>query len=129
MSNDLSWQLKTNETLWQRWLDFGIRPGAEFEVEFHFFTVKESSADALISGLEKAGFAAKKSLRRTLLILKDWYITVPISQEWTLETLNNQTRQFCRLADMLRLNFDGCGAYMPWQEKEPPKWGSHSQSQ
>ncbi len=127
MANDLSWQLKTNETLWQRWMDFGITPGSEFEVEFHFYTAKEASADALISGLEKAGFTAKKSVRRTLLILKDWYITVPISQAWTLEALNDQTRQFCRLADMLRLSFDGCGAHMPWQEKKPPKWGSNSQ--
>jgi hypothetical protein len=126
MANDLAWQLKTNETLWQRWLDFGITPGIEFEVEFHFFSTKESSVDALIAGLEKAGFTAKKSVRRTLLILKDWYITVPISQSWTLETLNNQTRQFCRLADMLHLGFEGCGAYMPWQGQEPPKWGSHS---
>jgi hypothetical protein len=128
MANDLSWQLKTNETLWHRWLDFGITQGAEFEVEFHFYTVKETSADALIAGLEKAGFTAKKSVRRTLLILKDWYITVPISQAWTLEALNDRTRQFCRLADMLNLTFEGCGAYMSWQDKKPPRHGFHSQS-
>jgi len=127
MANDLSWQLKTNETLWQRWLDFGITPGTEFEIEFHFYTSKENSADKLITGLEKAGFAAKKSVRRTLLILKDWYITVIISQSWTLEALNDRTRQFCRLADMLRLTFEGCGAYMPWQGQQPPRRGSHSQ--
>lgn len=126
MANDLSYQLKTNETLWQRWLDFGITPGTEFEVEFHFFTAKGSSADALIAGLEKSGLTAKKSTRRTLLVLKDWYITVPISQAWTLEALNDQTRQFCRLADMLRLGFEGCGAYMPWQGQEPPKHSSQA---
>ena len=121
MANDLSYQLKTNEVLWQRWLDFGITPGAEFEIEFHFYTSKEDSAAALINGLQKTGFAAKKSVRRTLFILKDWYITVPISQSWTLEALNDRTRQFCRLADMLRLTFDGCGAYMPWQGEQPPQ--------
>jgi hypothetical protein len=121
MANDLSYQLKTNEVLWQRWLDFGITPGAEFEIEFHFYTSKEDSAAALINGLQKAGFAAKKSVRRTLFILKDWYITVPISQSWTLEALNDRTRQFCRLADILRLTFDGCGAYMPWQGEQPPR--------
>ena len=127
MANDIAWQLKTNEALWQRWLDFGITPDAEFEVEFHFYTAKEGSANSLITGLEKAGFSAKKSVRRTLFVLKDWYITVTISQPWTLEALNDQTRQFCRLADMLRLTFDGCGAYMPWQELHPPRQGSHSQ--
>src|SRR5687768_4670527 len=121
MANDLSYQLKTNEVLWQRWLDFGITPGAEFEIEFHFYTSKEDSAAALINGLQKVGFAAKKSVRRTLFILKDWYITVPISQSWTLEALNDRTRQFCRLADILRLTFDGCGAYMPWQGEQPPR--------
>ena len=126
MSNDLSWQLKTNETLWQRWLDFGITPGTEFEIEFHFYTSKKNSADALIAGLEKAELTAKKKVSRTLFFIKGWSVTVPISQPWTLEVLNEQTRRFCRLADMLRLEFDGCGAYMPWQEKEPPKWGSHS---
>jgi len=126
MANDLSYQLKTNEVLWQRWLDFGITPGAEFEIEFHFYTSKEDSAAALINGLQKAGFTAKKSVRRTLLILKDWYITVPISQSWTLEALNDRTRQFCRLADMLRLTFDGCGAYMPWQGGQPPQRRSRS---
>src|SRR4030095_3864838 len=125
MANDLPWQLKTNETLWQRWMDFGISPGTEFEIEFHFYTTKENSADALITGLEKSGFTAKKSVRRTLLFLKDWYITVPISQSWTLEALNDQTRRFCKLADMLHLDFEGCGAYMPWQGQEPPKRGSH----
>jgi hypothetical protein len=128
MTNDLAWQLKTNETLWHRWLDFGINPGDEFEVEFHFYTRKEDKADAFISGLEKAGFTTKKSVRRTLLILKDWYITVPISQPWTLEALNDQTRQFCRLADMLRLAYEGCGAYMPWQGQQPPPRRHHSQS-
>ena len=127
MTNDLSWQLKTNEALWQRWLDFGITPGAEFEIEFHFFTTKENSADALITGLEKSGFTARKNVRRTLLILKDWYITVPIFQTWTLDALNDQTRRFCKLADMLHVVFDGCGAYMPWQEQQPPKRGSRSQ--
>jgi hypothetical protein len=129
MSNDLAWQLKTNEALWQRWLDFGITPGTDFEVEFHFYTSKESSADGLITGLEKAGFAASKSVRRTLLILKDWYITVPISQPWTLETLNDQTRQFCRLADMLHLMYEGCGAYMPWQGQQPPPRRNNSRSE
>jgi hypothetical protein len=116
MANDLAWQLKTNEALWQRWLEFGISSVDEFEIEFHFYTSKESSADALITGLEKAGFKARKGVRRTLFILKGWYVTVPISQPWTLEALNDQTRQFCRLADLLRLDFDGCGAYMPSQE-------------
>jgi len=126
MANDLSYPLKTNEVLWQRWLDFGITPGAEFKIEFHFYTSKEDSAAALINGLQKAGFAAKKSVRRTLFILKDWYITVTISQSWTLEALNDRTRQFCRLADMLRLTFDGGGAYMPWQGEQPPRPRSRS---
>ena len=126
MANDLSWQLKTNEALWQRWMDFGITPGREFEIEFHFYATNENSADALITGLEKFGLSANKKVKRTLFIIKGWFITVPISQPWTLEALNNQTRQFCRLADMLRLTFDGCGSYMPRQENEPPQQGSHS---
>jgi hypothetical protein len=129
MANDLSWQLKTNEVLWQRWMDFGITPGDEFEIEFHFYTSKEKEADALITGLEKAGLSAKKEVNRTLFILKGWSITVPISQPWSLEALNDQTRRFCKLADMLHLAFEGCGAYMPWQGKQPPPWESHSQSE
>jgi hypothetical protein len=128
MANDLAWQLKTNEALWQRWLDFGITPGSEFEIEFHFYTSKENSADALLTGLEKAGLSAKKEVSRTLFIIKGWLITVPITQPWTLEALNDQTRRFCRLADMLHLTFDGCGAYMPWQGPQPPQRGSRSQS-
>jgi len=127
LATDLSYQLKADKALWQRWMDFGITSGTEFEIEFHFYTPKEASADSLISGLEKAGFTAKKSVRRTLLILKDWYITVPIFQTWTLDALNDQTRRFCKLADMLHVVFDGCGAYMPWQEQQPPKRGSRSQ--
>ena len=102
-------------------MDFGIIPGTEFEVEFHFHTAKENIADALIAGLEKTGLSAQKKARRTLFIINGWSITVPISQSWTLDILNDQTRQFCRLADMFRLDFDGCGAYMPWQGKEPPQ--------
>lgn len=128
MANDLSYQLKIMEALWQRWLEFGITPGAKFEVEFHFYSAKESPADALITGLEKAGLAARKEARRTLFIIKGWHVTTSISQSWTLETLNDQIRLFCRLADMLRLDFDGCGAYMPWQGQEPPKPGLHSQT-
>lgn len=127
MANDISAQLKTNEVLWKRWLDFGITPNTEFEIEFHFYTSKENSADAFIAGLEKAGLSAKKEVSRTLLIIKGWLITVPISQQWTLDSLNDQTRQFCKLADMLHLVFEGCGAYMPWQGQQPPKPGSHSQ--
>jgi regulator of ribonuclease activity B len=126
MPNDLSYNLKLNEVLWKRWLDFGITPGTEFEIEFHFSAGKENDANALISGLEKTGLSAQKKARRTLFIINGWSITVPISQSWTLDILNDQTRQFCRLADMLRLDFDGCGAYMQWQGKEPPKHGSHS---
>ena len=118
MANDLSYQLKTNEALWKRWLDFGITAGTEFEIEFHFYTAKEDSADALITGLEKTGLSARKEVSRTFFV-KDWSITVPISQPWKLETLNDQTRQFCKLADMLHLVFDGCGAYMPSQEQPP----------
>jgi hypothetical protein len=117
MTNDLSWQLKTNEALWQRWLEFGITPGTEFEVEFQFYAAKEDSADTLISGLEKSSYVARKEVKRTLFVIKGWYVTVLISQPWTLEALNDRTRQFCRLADMLRLVFDGCGAYMPSQEQ------------
>ena len=125
MSTDLAYQLKTNEALWQRWLDFGITPGDEFEVEFHFYTSKEKEADELIAGLEKAGLSGKKSMSRTLLILKGWSITVPISQSWTLEILNEQTRRFCKLSDMLHVGFEGCGAYMPWEGEKPPNSGSH----
>lgn len=116
MANDLSFQLRANEILWQRWLEFGITPGDKFEIEFHFSTVREDAANALITGLEKTGVVARKEARRTLFVLKDWFITVPISQSWTLESLNNQTRQFCKLADILHLIFDGCGAYMPSQK-------------
>ena len=127
MANDLARQLKTNETLWQRWLDFGITPGTEFEIEFHFYTSKETEADKLIAGLEKAGLSAKKDVSRTLFILKGWSVTAPMSYTWTLDTLNEQTRRFCRLADMLNIVFEGCGAYMPWEGQQPPPWGSHSQ--
>ena len=121
MPNDLSSQLRMNEVLWKRWLDFGIKPGTDFEIEFHFYTAQETSADALIRGLEKVRLTARKELSRTLLIIKGWHVTVPISRSWTLEALNDQTRQFCRLADMLRLTFDGCGAYMPRQGQHPPE--------
>jgi regulator of RNase E activity RraB len=127
VANDLSYQLKTNEALWQRWLDFGITPDAEFEVEFHFYTSKEKTSDELIAGLEKAGLLGRKSMSRTLLFLKGWSITVPITQPWTLDVLNEQTRRFCKLADMLHLVFDGCGAYMQWEDQEPPKPGFISQ--
>jgi len=124
VASDLAWQLKTNKTLWERWMDFGITPGDEFEIEFHFYTSKEKEADALIAGLEKAGLSARKEVSRTLFVLKGWSITVPISQPWTLDVLNDQTRRFCRLADMLHLVFDGCGAYMSWEGQEPPKHSS-----
>jgi hypothetical protein len=124
MANDLAKQLKTNEALWKRWMEFGIAPGDKFEIEFHFYTSKEKEADSLISGLEKAGLSARKEMSRTLFVLKGWSITVPISQAWTLDILNDQARRFCKLADMLHLVFDGCGAYMPWQGQEPPKHSS-----
>src|SRR5687767_3877479 len=120
MANDLAHNLKINEALWQRWLDFGITPGTEFEIEFHFHTAKENFADTLIAGLEKAELTAKKKVSRTLFFIKGWSVTVPISQPWTLEVLNEQTRRFCRLADMLPIVFEGCGAYMPWHEQQPP---------
>jgi len=121
MSNDLPYQLKINEALWKRWLEFGISSGAEFEIEFHFFAAKEDTADKLIDGFEKSGFAAEKKGRRSLLFFKDWHVKVLISQRWTLEALNDRTRQFCRLADMLHVVFDGCGAYMPSQEQQSQK--------
>ena len=117
MANDLAWQLKANESLWHRWLEFGLAPGDEFEFEFHFYTSKESLADKLVSGFEKTGFTARKEVNRTLLILKGWYITVPILRSWTLDVLNDQTRQFCRLADMTHVVFEGCGAYMSSQKQ------------
>ena len=119
MTNDLAWQLKTNEALWQRWLEFGLAPGDEFEVEFHFYTAKESVADRLIEGFAKTGLTARKEVSRTLFILKGWHVTVPISQSWTLDVLNDQTRQFCRLAAMTQVAFEGCGAYMPSQKQRP----------
>lgn len=123
MANDLAWQLKTNETLWQRWMDFGINSGDEFEVEFHFYTSMEKQADLLIAGLQKIGLSTRKEINRMLFILKGWYVTVPISQSWTLDTLNEQTRRFCRLADMMHLSYEGCGAYMPWKGEKPPPIG------
>jgi hypothetical protein len=126
MANEVAWHLKTNEALWQRWMDFGITPGNEFEIEFHFYTSKENSADALIAGLEKAGLSAKKEVSRTLFFIKGWLITVPMTHTWTLEALNDQTRRFCKLADMLNLTFEGCGAYMPWQGQQPPPRESNS---
>ena len=117
MVNDLAWHLKTNEALWNRWLEFGVAPGDEFEVELHFYTSKESLADRLIAGFEKIGFTARKEVSRTLLVLKGWHITVPISQAWTLEALNERSRQFCRLGDMTQVTFEGFGAYMPSQKQ------------
>jgi len=113
MTNNLAWRLKSNQALWQTWIDSGIRPGSRFEVEFHFFTSRADSADAFLAGLQDAGLSARKEVSRSFLTVKGWYIIVPISQPWTLDRLNEQTSQFCRMADLLRVVFDGCGAYLP----------------
>jgi len=113
MMNDLAWHLKTNEVIWQRWLEHGVNPGNEFVVEFNFYASTERSADSLISGFEKTGVPARKEAKRKLFIPKEWLVTASISQSWTLDALNDRTRQYCRLADMTRVIFDGCGAHMP----------------
>lgn len=128
MTSDRTTQMMIAEALWQRWGDFGLKDGMKFEIEFHFYASKENLADNLVVSIEKAGLSVKKKANRKFFIIRGWFVTVSMTQTWTLDAFQEQTRQFSIVADMLDVKFDGAGAYMPWQGKEPPKRDSHSQS-
>ncbi|HCR71149.1 MAG TPA: hypothetical protein DIW23_06885 [Anaerolineae bacterium] len=111
---DYSDQLEVNKILWQKWAEHGIKSNDNFKIEFHFISARMKSTNILVSELKKEGFSSnREEIDRKLLIFKKWLVTVPILKSWTLESLDEQTLQFCILADRLGIVFDGCGAYMP----------------
>jgi hypothetical protein len=113
VAEDVELQLKTNEELWRTWLARGITPGMAFVVDFHFYVPKEKVAKAMASSLEEAGFSVKISTTRTLFILRAWEIEASVKHQWTLEYLNERTKEFCRSADECGFSFEGIGAEMP----------------
>jgi len=113
VAEDIEWHLKTNVELWRKWLEKGITPGMSFVVDFHFYVPKEETANALVTSLEDAGFTVKKNAVRTFVFWRGWDIEASVKHEWTLEYLNDRTREFCRSADECGFSFEGFGALMP----------------
>ena len=113
MAEDVELQLEMNEELWRTWLASGIEPGMSFVVDFHFYFPEERVAKTMASSLEEAGFSVKLSATRTLFILRGWEIEASAKHQWTLEYLNERTKEFCRSADECGFSFEGIGAEMP----------------
>lgn len=84
-----------------------------FVVDFHFYVPRKDTATALEKTLEAAGFRVTTNAKRTLLFWKGWEITASAKHEWTLEYLNDRTREFCQQADSCGFSFEGLGALMP----------------
>jgi hypothetical protein len=113
MTEDLEGHLRRNALLWENWLSHGITEGMTFVVDFHFYATKEQIAQNLVTSLEAAGFIVEQTMTRTLIFLRGWEIEASEKSEWTLEYLNERTREFCRLADSSGFSFEGLGAEMP----------------
>src|SRR5205823_1327583 len=86
-----------------------------------FYAVKEPAAQQVAEALRKWGLRkVEVRAKRTLWILKGWVITGVEEGTWALEKLQDRTRRYSRLADILRVTYDGCGAMMPDNDAPEP---------
>jgi len=130
--SELDRELAKDESLWRMWCVDGVTESTPLGVDFFFYCVKQEAAQEVADALRKWGLSkVKVQAKRTLFILKGWLVTGVEEETWSLEKLKDRTRRYCRLADALRVTYDGCGAMMPddpgAEPSAPPNGGPATQ--
>jgi Regulator of ribonuclease activity B len=105
--------LETNCELWNIWSTHGIGDGSTFAIDFHFYAARSANGERVATILREAGFSVKTQTTRTLLIFKGLDIEATEHASWTLERLQERTRELVALAARVDVLFDGLGAEMP----------------
>jgi hypothetical protein len=110
---DLKAHFTRNVALWAEWLRNGVSSDTSFQVDFHFNAAHEHNATALKVALIEQGFNVTVQERRTVIFLKRWAIEGCKVERWTLDHLQDMTRQMHVVARQTETTLEGIGASMP----------------
>ena len=111
--SELDDELARNEDLWRMWQADGVTEDTILAVDFFFYATSKSAAQDLAEALRKAGRKVEVRTTRTLVFFRGWEITAVEEGMWSLAKLQDRSRTYCRVAELLRVTYDGCGAMMP----------------
>ena len=107
-------ELGKDEELWNLWLADGVTESTVLAVDVFFYATNEDAAQAIAEDLRKWGLSdVQVQTERTFWIFKGWVISGVEKGTWSLEKLQDRSRRYERLAEILSATYDGCGAMMP----------------
>jgi hypothetical protein len=107
-------ELAKDESLWRKWCEEGVTEDTRLAVDAFFHATSKDSAEQIVDALQRWGLTKiEVKTKRTLLIFKGWEITGVEEGAWSLEKLQDRTRRYERLAEIVHGTYDRCGAMMP----------------
>ncbi|MFO1487440.1 MAG: hypothetical protein U1F65_03085 [Verrucomicrobiota bacterium] len=110
-------ELAKDESLWRRWREEGVTESTMLAVDVFFYATNKTAAQEVADYLPRWGLTKVQiSSARTFLVFKGWTITGVEETTWSLAKLQDRTRRYVRLAEILRVRYEGCGAMMPDNE-------------
>lgn len=111
--SELNAHLERNESMWQVWKENGIDSETELTVNFHFYSTRKENTERLCKTLSDYNIPYSIEKTRTLIFLKGWNIETDIKKKWTLEELQEKTKNMFIIAEKTGVSLEGCGAFMP----------------
>jgi len=105
--------LAQNEVIWDELEKSGLKTGAPFAVEFRLYATKQEAGDQMLPILQTHGMKIDVKQTRVFLLLKSWRITATEEAQWTLETLQQRTKEMFVEAEKIGVELIGLGILLP----------------
>ena len=105
-----------NSDLWADWQAFGVTEDTVLEIDFAFITKTQESAREFTNFLNQSGYRAdfkEYKIYKQTYGEEMWDITLQMKQTWTVEKLDQQAKEFQRMAEDYNCTIDGIGAMLP----------------
>ena len=113
---ELAGNLMRNSQMWETWKEHGVTENTHLNVDFFFIAPNTAAKDNLVQAAQAKGLETHISTNWRWFFKKSFYckVTFP-AQKWTLEKLQEQTKEMWSLAGEAHdsIELDGSGASMP----------------
>jgi len=96
----------------------GLKASAPFGVEFRLYANKKEAADHVLPILQAHGMQIDVKERRVLFLLKSWTIIATERAHWTLETLQQRTKELFDGAEQIGVQLIGLGILLPETDRK-----------
>jgi len=113
MTIQLGHFLAQNEATWDELEKSGLKTGAPFGIEFRLHATKQEAADQILPILQAHGMKIEVKQTRVLMLLKSWSITATEEAQWTLERLQQRTKEIFVEGEKSGAQLNGLGILLP----------------